>query len=126
MEADLPTLLSQVCSGGRGEGLGVGTLDVGFAFFLSISCCPLVSSRCGCLPHSAVISSGESFLLSKLFFLFFLSSLLIFEEILICPGDVELFFFSIQKMLMMEIIKTFPVLFLFGCFPHSGFLFLSI
>ena len=34
-------------------------------------------------------------------------------------------FFFIQKILMMEIIRIFPVLFLFDCFTHSGFFFLS-
>lgn len=96
------------------------------SFFPSLAV-PLYSSVVAvCLILLSFPLGSRSFCLSFSFFFFSLSSLLIFEEIFICPGDVELFFFFIQKMLMMEIIKTFPVLFLFGCFPHSGFLFLSL
>lgn len=126
MEADLPTLLSQVCSGGVGWGAGGGDtlMLVLHSFFPSLAV-PLYSSVVAvCLILLSFPLGSLSFCLSFSFFSPLLSPYLWRDFNL--SWWCRTFFFFIQKMLMMEIIKTFPVLFLFGCFPHSGFLFLSL
>lgn len=65
------------------------------SFFPSLAV-PLYSSVVAvCLILLSFPLGSRSFCLS--FFFFSLSSLLIFEEIFICPGDVELFFFHSEN-----------------------------